>query len=206
MTASTPPDDPTLPPADRWDARYRARLAEAPPDDEPHPFLVEQAHRLPTSGRALDIATGLGRNALWLARRGLRVTAVDVSRVACDHLDARARDLHLPIDTVCLDLERAPLPPAPFDLIVNTLYLQRSLAPQIQDRLAPGGLLLFLTMLEGGRDLEPPVHKEYLLQRGDLRALFPHLDVVLYREDPADSPVRPNAYLLARKPSHTVQH
>ena len=54
------PDDPTLPPAKRWDQRYRARLAETPPDEEPHPFLLEQAHRLPERGRALDIACGLG--------------------------------------------------------------------------------------------------------------------------------------------------
>jgi len=183
----------------RWDRRYRDDPDHYPTDADPHPFLLERADDLPTTGAALDIACGLGRNAVWLARRGLRVTAVDISSVACDILRRRAADLNLAIDVQRLDLEHDPLPTGPFDLIVNTLYLERPLAPQIERALAPGGLLLFSTMLEGGTGPDP-VHKEFVLQRGELPQLFPGLEVVHFREDPP-GPERPNADLLARNPA-----
>jgi SAM-dependent methyltransferase len=192
-------DDPTLPPQERWDRRYRDDPAHYPTDADPHSFLLERADDLPTAGAALDIASGLGRNAIWLARRGLRVTAVDISAVACDILRRRADDLDLSIDVQRLDLEHDPLPLGPFDLIVVTLYLERPLAPQIERALAPGGLLLFSTMLEGGTGPDP-VHKEFVLQRGELPQLFPNLEVVHFREE-SPGPDRPNAHLLARKPA-----
>ena len=192
-------DDLTLPPQERWDRRYRDDPTTTPPTPTPHSFLLERADDLPTTGAALDIASGLGRNAIWLARRGLHVTAVDISAVACDILRQRAVDLDLTIDVQRLDLEHDPLPNGPFDLIVDTLYLERPLAPQIERALAPGGLLLFSTMLVGGTGPDP-VHKEFVLQRGELPQLFPNLEVVHFREDPP-GPDRPNADLVALKPA-----
>ena len=185
-------------PAIRWDARYRDRIAKYPGPGEPHPFLLAVADRLPTAGTALDIAAGLGRNSVWLAERGLRVTAVDVSAVACARLAAQARARGLPITPQRRDLEREPLPPGLFDVIVNTLYLQRDLAPAIEERLAPGGWLVFSTMIEG-RSGPPPLRPGFLLQRGELPGLFPGLEVVRFQEEPPDAP-RPEAALLARKP------
>ena len=192
------PDDPTLPPAERWDARYRDRLAAGPPQLEPHPFLLEQAHRLPERGRALDIACGLGANAIWLAQRGFTLSTVDVSPVACNDLATRAAELRLSLDVICHDLEVEPLPDGPFELIVNARYLQRALAPRIEERLAAGGILIFSTLLEGGSG-PPPLHKEYQLRRGELRTLFPHLDLLELRED-APQAERPRASLVARRP------
>lgn len=194
-----PPDDPTLPARERWDRRYREEPERWPGADAPHPLLLEQAHQLPDRGRALDIACGLGRNALWLAARGFDVVAVDVSPVACDRLREGAAALQLPVTVLCRDLEQEPLPDGPFDLIVNTLYVQRDLAPAIERALAPGGLLLFATFVEGGVHDPPLVHKEFLLRRGELAALFPGLDPLLLREDPPGTP-RALACLLARRP------
>src|SRR5205814_5476112 len=59
----------------RWDARYQA----AAPARRPAAFLTALEGELPRSGRALDVAGGAGRNALWLARRGLEVTLVDIA-------------------------------------------------------------------------------------------------------------------------------
>ena len=203
------PDDPALSPAARWDRRYRALIDAGDAGREPNAFLLEQAHRIPTSGRALDVAAGLGPNALWLAahgaqphagrkNEGLHVTTIDVSPVACDYLRGLAADRRLPIQVLCRDLETEPLPDGPFDVILNVLYLQRSLVPQVEERLAPGGLLIVITLLEGGSG-PPPVHKEYRLQRGELPTLFPNLHRLLFREDPTTND-RPYAYLVARKP------
>lgn len=208
-------------PGQRWDQRYRDRLKKYPGEGDSHPFLVAHQDILPTSGAALDIACGLGRNTFWLASTardivaarlhggnrkrhadqrtgGLSVTAIDASRVACDRVQTRAKELGLSIRVLCRDLEREPLPDGPFDLIVNTLYLQRSLSPQIESRLAPGGLLVFVTLLEGGSG-PPPVHKEYQLRRGELPTLFPNLEVIEFVEDSPDAE-RPTAGLIARKP------
>ena len=144
------------PPADRWDERYRARLADPPSDlEEPAPFLTAIASRLARAGRALDLAAGLGRNAIWLARRGLDVVAVDVSSVACDHLRARAGELGLPIVVLQRDVAAGPLPAGPFDLIVVVNFLDRALASTIEQRLVGGGLLAYTTLLAGDAGARP---------------------------------------------------
>lgn len=181
----------------RWDARYRDAAADWPDDRDPHPFLLAQAARLPTSGTALDIAAGLGRNSFWLARRGLRVTAVDGSSVACERVRARARELGLAVTVLQRDLERAPLPDGPFDLVVNTRYLQRALASQIEAVLAPAGVLVFSTYLQAG--IAGRAERRFGLRPGELASMFPALETLVYEEDdPATD--RPAASLLARKP------
>ena len=77
------------------------------------------------------------------------------------------------------------------------MFLLRDLAPQIEDRLAPGGILCFVTLLENGSG-PPVVHKEYVLRRGELATLFPNLQTLDVHEDPQAAP-RPLAALLARQ-------
>src|SRR5213075_3071128 len=64
---------------ERWNARWREQAGELAP---PAAFVVEHTALLPASGRALDVAGGAGRHAVWLARAGLDVTMIDVSDVA----------------------------------------------------------------------------------------------------------------------------
>ncbi len=193
-----PPDpassDPTIA---RWNRRYRASLADHSDPRDPHPFLPAQADLLPATGRALDIACGLGRNSVWLAGRGLDVTAVDGSSVACEHLAALAASRSLPIEVICRDLERDELPAGPYAVIVNTLYLQRSLAPRIEQTLAPGGLLLFATYLESG--VAGRASPRFGLKPGELASMFSGLETLRYEE--RDDVDRPWAGLAARKPS-----
>jgi SAM-dependent methyltransferase len=128
-----------------WDARYaaepllwglepnqfvRARLAGAEP------------------GRAVDLACGSGRNALWLARRGWQVSAVDISAVALTHGTARARELGVAIDWQQGDV-RGWAPAQPIDLAL-VAYLHLPVAELIEllaaaaAALAPGGRLLYI--------------------------------------------------------------
>src|SRR5689334_8976352 len=96
---------------ERWNARWRERAAEL---EDASPFLVEHAGLLGPPGKALDLAGGAGRNAIWLARRGFDVTLVDVSDVALDKAEQRAKRLGVDrrLRLLRLDLE-APLPLAP---------------------------------------------------------------------------------------------
>jgi SAM-dependent methyltransferase len=82
-----------------WDRRFAER--EPIHGGEPDPTFVDVAGGL-TPGRALDLGCGQGRNALWLAARGWRVTGVDFSRVALEH--ARRDSDGLPVEWVEADL------------------------------------------------------------------------------------------------------
>src|SRR5262245_66612173 len=85
-----------------WDNRYRAGEHI---NDQPHPLITKFASKL-SSGRALDIACGTGRHALWLAERGWRVTAVDSSPTAVQILQEHGRERAVHIDVRIADLER----------------------------------------------------------------------------------------------------
>jgi 2-polyprenyl-3-methyl-5-hydroxy-6-metoxy-1,4-benzoquinol methylase len=81
-----------------WDERYRS--SQRPAEDleaAPNPLLIETAQRL-TPGKALDLACGTGRNALWLAEHGWSVTAVDGSPAAIEILRQRASEKGIPVD------------------------------------------------------------------------------------------------------------
>jgi len=106
-----------------WDLRYGGR--ELIWTAEPNRFLAAAAADL-QPGRALDLACGEGRNAVWLAERGWQVTGVDFSQVGIDKGEVLARERGVSVRWVCADLVEHVPPPAAFDLVA-ILYLH--LAP-----------------------------------------------------------------------------
>ena len=102
---------------EKWDRRY----ADAQGPDGPSNFLAEilsaEAWSIPP-GRALDVACGMGRNALFLATRGFEVTALDISIVALAEARRRALARSLAVSWQQADLEQIQLPQARYDLIV----------------------------------------------------------------------------------------
>ncbi len=186
-----------MPAADRqkWDAKY---AADAAAWREPSAVLLGLAEFLPSQGRALDVAGGAGRNALWLAQRGLNVTVADVSPVGLALAQQRAAAAGLTIETIQIDLEREPLPPGPFDLIFSICYLWRPLFAAFPASLAPGGILAVIqpTKKNLERNGKPPA--AYLLDEGELRKLVHGLEIIHYTEDwSADG--RHDAVLIAKK-------
>ncbi len=129
-----------------WDRRYAdgARVLSC----EPNPLLVELASPL-APGRALDLAAGAGRNALWLARRGWRVTAVDFSREGLGRAAERAAEHGLALDLVQADLYDYHPPAAEFDLVLIA-YMHPQAAKReavfatAAEAVAPGGHLLVI--------------------------------------------------------------
>jgi len=152
-------------------------------------------------GRALDIATGKGRNSIFLAEQGFDVVAIDVSPVALDEARKRAAGKSLSISWQQADLEQIELPKTTYDLIVNFNYLQRSLIPQIKTALAPGGHVTFETYLIGQEVIGHPKNPAYLLRHNELLELFRDFQVHWYREgkfaDGGEAALR--ASLLAQK-------
>jgi SAM-dependent methyltransferase len=162
---------------ERWDRRYaEGRHADAEPPDWLD--LLE----LPRSGAALDVASGTGRVALWLARRGLDVVAVDVSPVGLAELARRAEAQGLRVATLALDLESEPLPPGPFAVITCFHYLRRELFPELAARLAPDGCLVVEigTLRNLERHARPS--RRFLLEEGELRRLIEPLEPLHYAE------------------------
>ncbi|HLZ90265.1 MAG TPA: class I SAM-dependent methyltransferase [Candidatus Acidoferrum sp.] len=196
--------------ASEWDARYRAAADE--PLAEPSGFVRELLPLLPV-GAALDLACGTGRHTLLLAARRQTVTAVDASAVALGILERRAQGSHLGISRIeraaqigqrqhgiqiwQADLERVSLPPQAFSLVLCVNYLQRSLFPQMEGALLPGGILLFETYTVAQLEFAGgPRNPEYLLESGELRTAFPGLGTLFYRELRAEKGI---ASLLAQK-------
>ena len=111
----------------------------------------------------LDVAAGGGRHSRFFADRGHRVTALDrdTSRLAG----------HPGIDIVQADLEDGspwPLPGRTFGAVVVTSYLHRPLFPALLDALAPGGVLLYETFMEGNERFGEPSRPAFLLKDGEL--------------------------------------
>ena len=131
--------------ADEWDQRYSS-LADQLPDMAPSAALIREVGDL-AAGTALEIGCGLGADAVWLASRGWRVTALDVSQVALDRATQRSREAGVEITWHCGRLEDMPLPPNGFDLATAHYPALRHSPGHDAERavlaaVAPGGTLL----------------------------------------------------------------
>ncbi len=182
-----------------WDRRHAERSHSSL---TPDPFLISAYQRFVAPGiqhvgRALDIAGGVGRHAIYLAERGWLVTLMDVSDVAVKQAQHHAKERDVHILAVQLDLTEGQLPASAFDLILVFFYLERSLLPQIAGALRPGGTLIYKTYtreqlkLGGG-----PTHPMHLLEKNELREAFSHLQILHYAEMTKGKAV---AELVARK-------
>jgi SAM-dependent methyltransferase len=140
---------------------------------EPMPLLVRIAEGL-KPGRALDLACGPGRHALFLAGRGWQVTAVDASRVGIELLQREASERGLEVDARVADLERGEfeIGAEAYDLIGVFYYLQRDLFPKIRAGVPPGGVVVAAIHMTDENPDAHPMNEDYLLQPGELRAQF----------------------------------
>jgi tellurite methyltransferase len=183
---------------ERWNQRWRARANAV--HDEPSPWLVSLAPLLPQRGRALDVAGGAGRHAVWLARRGLDVTLVDISDEGLALAETAARAATVPLTTVRADLDLDPdaLPPGPWDLIVCFLYLDRPLLPRLTAALAPGGLFVFCQPTLRNLERHPLPRAAHLVDEGEARSFAAGLEILVYEEAWVDEG-RHVARLMARR-------
>jgi tellurite methyltransferase len=167
------------PDAERWNQRYSAAASTG----EPLRVLTENRHLLPAQGSALDLACGLGANALWLAEQGLATHAWDISRVAIEGLQGEARERRLMIETELRDVVERPPERERFDVIVVGHFLERGLAPALVEALKPQGLLFYQTFSQMRVDDSGPNNPAYRLAENELLTLFATLKLRVYREE-----------------------
>lgn len=163
-----------------WEARYHRQAVD---EAAPARVLAENSHLLPAAGQALELACGLGANAIALARHGLHTRAWDFSAEAVATLERYARCERLPLQAERHDLLSTTLPRAHFDVIVVSRYLERSLCPAIIEALRPGGLLFYQTFTRTKTQPGGPRNPAYLLKDNELLRLFAKLRLRVYREE-----------------------
>ncbi|MGH9692181.1 MAG: methyltransferase domain-containing protein [Candidatus Acidiferrales bacterium] len=186
---------------DGWDKRYRSR--ERPKEDleaSPNPLLVETVGRM-RPGKALDLACGAGRNAIWLAQQDWTVTAFDGAASAIEILQNRAAHLGVAVDARVVDLAQGVyrIEESSWDLIAICYYLQRSLFEPAKRGVKPGGILLAIVHV-GEPGHEPTEHQS---KPGELHEHFLGWEILHYREGgPRDiAHQRSVAEIVAQRPS-----
>ncbi|BAN03755.1 class I SAM-dependent methyltransferase [Ilumatobacter coccineus] len=169
--------------ATHWDARYERRSPS--PARRPDALDDATAPLIPTSGRALDLACGTGAESVWLAARGLHVTAVDVSPKAVEltkqavsmaGLDGR-------VDVAVHDLDDGvPESMSGFDVIVCQRFRDTSLYDVIVERLDPDGIAIVTVLSQTGATTPGSFHAP----SGELAAAFDRDDCEVVRHEEAD--------------------
>ena len=163
---------------DEWNERYRSREEIA---SDPAPMLIRAAESL-APGRALDLASGAGRNAIWLAERGWEVVAIDGASEAI-----RILHEHDPsIDARVMDLEGGaalPFDDESFDLVAILFYLHRPLFAEARRLVKRGGIVVCAARMRG----------TYRIAEGELLEHFAGFEVLHVREGEI-------AEIVARRP------
>ncbi len=166
---------------DRWDEKYKRKRFVS--GTEANPFLRKHIRFLP-KGKALDIATGEGKNAVFLAHHGFDVEAVDISKFGLRKARKFAKESGVRIRTLQADLDQYPLEEGRYDLITDFYFLDRRLIPRIKRGLKKGGRVVFETYLKEQMSLsnDGPKNPRYLLKPNELLTLFRGFRILFYRE------------------------
>ncbi|HEV7966657.1 MAG TPA: methyltransferase domain-containing protein [Candidatus Acidoferrales bacterium] len=186
-----------------WNERYSARERDAEDfDAAPTPLLVRTAALLAPAKaprKALDLACGTGRNALWLAEHGWDVTAVDGAPAAIEFLRSRATERALKINAVVADLEKDEFEIGLFqwDLVAMCYYLQRNLFEPAKRGVAPGGILISIVHINEPGEKDGP----HRLRPGQLEKYFAGWEILHRFEGKANDSAhrRAVAEIVARR-------
>ena len=164
---------------ERWNARYAA--GEYAARTHPSPLLAAWIDRLPR-GRALDVACGLGRNAIHLAAHGYAVDAMDISGVALAGARERAEAAGVAVNWIETDLDRPDIARDAYDVVVVARFLYRPLIPRLVDALRPGGHLVYDHHYITPADVAGPTSRRFRARPNELLERFRALRVLSYEE------------------------
>ena len=147
----------------------------------PCELLTRHAGLLPGHGHALDLACGLGGNALLLCRHGLQTTAVDDSTEVIEQARQYVAQTGLAIECIRADAVTV-LQANRYAVITVSRFLDRSLAQAIERALCADGLLYYQTFTVAVPAGHGPKNRNYLLQRNELPGMFAGLSILVYQE------------------------
>ncbi|MCK5666542.1 MAG: methyltransferase domain-containing protein [Thiotrichaceae bacterium] len=189
----------------KWNERYEKAYV---PNQVINVLALNQ-HLLSGKGKSLDLACGLGGNALRMAELGYESHAWDISDSALEKVHEFAQERKLKLITRQCDVSQENVGLECFDVIIVSRFLLRELIPSLISALKPEGLIFYQTFVQQSSqaDLEEtsagPKNKHYRLERNELLDLFSKLDICYYREEAVlgdmDKGIRSEALLVAQK-------
>lgn len=192
------------PDRDKWDKHYQSCSIT---DEKEFPIaaevLLHNQHLLPESGTALDLACGLGANAICLAEQGLSTSAWDISASALDQLSNQTKKLNIEIAIESRDVSTNPPEENSFDVISVSRFLDRDLMPYIKNAVRENGQIFYQTFTKEKVSENGPSNPEYLLDKNELLNFFINWKILFYREEGTTGDIkrgfRNQAMLIAQK-------
>jgi 2-polyprenyl-3-methyl-5-hydroxy-6-metoxy-1,4-benzoquinol methylase len=170
----------------RWDTYYQ----KTPEGEFPHPdpvlfqFTPSVLHlNTEREFRALDLASGLGQNGLWLATQGYTTDLLDISREALKRAQEQATLQQIRnLNFLQVDLDEVALQSEAYDLVCVFRYLKRDLFPRIRACVRPNGRVIYQTFNVNYLRRAPDFNPEFLLQPGELASYFEDWRILLNNE------------------------
>ena len=151
----------------KWDKKYQetASLLEYRKPSEKLIKIIEKAK----GKKALDVASGVGRNSIYLAMNGFDVDALDISEVALETLKNKG---YKNISCKLVDLDGYEIPKNSYNLIVMTNFLDRNIIPKLSNALKLDGILFIETYMENIINEKAPSNPDFLLKKDELKTFF----------------------------------
>jgi len=172
---------------EKWNAIYSESVVSEARSSE---VLSDNLYLLPESGQALDLACGLGANALLLAKQGMTVQAWDISTLALQKLQTQADTEALVVKTLAQEISPGSFSANSFDVVVVSRFLDRSICNAIMECLKPNGLLFYQTYTQHKIYPQGPKNPNFLLADNEMLRLFSSMKVIYYRENRALGDIR----------------
>lgn len=166
-----------------WDGKY-SRTGKYVFGKEPAKFLSKNHHYIPQGAKILDVGMGEGRNAVYLARKGFKVSGVDISSVAIRKAKLLASEYGVAIETINSSMQNFQAEPNSFDVIICFYFVDRKINQKLISLLKPGGILIYESHTDNQRKVKgnESYDPRYLLREGELLKMFPGLKVLKYEE------------------------
>ncbi len=151
----------------KWNKKYtdKPSLLKNRPASSKLEIILKQIK----NGNALDVASGIGRNSIYLANNGFEVDAIDISEVALDHL--RSQNI-ANITTHLVDLDSYIPNTNTYDLIVMTNFLDRDLIAKLNHSLKTNGYILIETYMDHPVNEKEGSNPDFLLAKEELKSFF----------------------------------
>lgn len=165
-----------------WDKKYsRSNYVFG---KKPAKFLAGNYDYIPLGARVLDMGMGEGRHAVFLARKGYKVTGIDISSVAVKKARALSREFGVRINTVVASMEKYKIKDGSLDAIICFYYVDRKLNDKMMSWLKPGGILIYEAHTDNQKKVKGSEHfdKRYLLRPGELLTMFKNMKILKYEE------------------------
>lgn len=177
----------------QWDQRYsRSNFIYG---KSPAPFLSENYQYIPFESTVLDMGMGEGRNAVFLAQKGYKVTGIDISSVAVKKSYLLAQEFGVKIKGIAASLKDYKIDPGSYDAIICFYYVDRSLIPKIKEWLKPGGILIYEAHTTKENRSRSDEEANFLKEQ-ELLNLFKGMRVLKYEEPLHEKEFRSSIILM----------